>query len=241
MWLSRRPKVDNDLFLPKGYITRSEVKFFNDFNDAGLGLIWQPDVYRLAASISMLHDRHKIVDVGCGSAAKLLQLDSRIETIGFDHPIIFEKLAEVSPDRTWFPIELDRKISLRRDMRRVFTDSTVVCSDVVEHLLSPQHLLEMLHKIRSRSQCLIMSTPDRIKNWGGDHIGPPPNPAHVQEWTLQEFGKLLDHFGLSPINIGYTVNNDRDREWSTIVAVIPGGRSDLRNDDYSRVFYSMCR
>jgi len=233
----RKQKLGN-LFLPIDYCSRDTVRFFDDFTEAGDGLVWQPDVYEVAETLSRLEGWRQVVDIGCGSGAKLLRMSGEIETIGFDHPQTYQRLKNDFPTKTWFPINLDEGGQLHGRRRRAFTDGVVVCSDVIEHLLNPQYLLHLLKVVLPRVRCILVSTPDRIRNWGGDHLGPPPNPAHVREWSLHEFNCLLDSVGLAPCNIGYTINNDRDREPSTILAVIRGKKSKLSIDDYSNVFYS---
>jgi hypothetical protein len=55
---------------------------------------------------------------------------------------------------------------------------------------------------------------------GADDLGPPGNPFHVREWQLDELDLLLRHHGLAPSFIGYTVNNDRDLQKRTILAIV---------------------
>lgn len=227
-----------NLFLPAGYTSRDAAQFFDDFTEAGDGLVWQPHVYELAERLSREEGCRRIVDLGCGSAAKLVRMSKDLEITGFDHPQTYQRLKKEFPTGNWFPINLDEVRRLRGRSLRSLTDSVVVCSDVIEHLLSPQNLLHLMQFVLPRVRCMLVSTPDRIRNWGGDHLGPPPNPAHVREWSLREFNTLLDSFGLAPCNLGYTINNDRDRVPSTILAVIRGDQSMLSADDYSRLFYS---
>ena len=79
----------------------------------------------------------------------------------------------------------------------------MICSDVVEHLIEPDDLIEFIKKINF--DCLVLSTPDRdiiqqlqmSFGWNVELNGPPHNKHHVREWTSNEFGVYIgQHFNI---------------------------------------------
>jgi hypothetical protein len=66
---------------------------------------------------------------------------------------------------------------------------------------------------------MLISTPDRDLARGATDLGPPGNPAHVREWDLGEFAAMLDSVGISPFQVGHTINTDLHRAKSTLLAV----------------------
>ncbi len=66
----------------------------------------------------------------------------------------------------------------------------------------------------------MISTPDRLRVRGAGDPGPPGNRAHVREWALDELCSVLRSADLEPAFAGFTINNDRDREKTTSLAII---------------------
>ncbi len=67
----------------------------------------------------------------------------------------------------------------------------------------------------------FLSTPERELTNEGPHLGPPPNPAHVREWTLGELEQFLGAEGLHGY-FGLTRSNDVMPYMRTSIAAIPG-------------------
>lgn len=148
----------------------------------------------------------RIVDVGCGDAKKLQKLASECDVLGLDlleieapEGVRFRQYDVLGPE----PIPQAER-------------SVVVAADVIEHLTRPELLLEKIH----RSSCLgaVFSTPDRLREYGSDHRGPPRNPRHVREWTAAEFERLLVQHGLDPVVL-LTKTHVHGHAWATILAV----------------------
>ncbi len=209
------------LALPANYQSRTSIDVFDDFSGGGAGLVHQPDVYRLAAHLADQFGSRRLIDVGCGTAAKLLGLETTVERIGIDHPSTVRLLAEQHPDQRWIATDLECPMTDPILGDAAFPQgAVVVCSDVIEHLLDPLPLLELLRSWRPHADAIVLSTPDRVRVRGAEDRGPPANPFHVREWQLDEFHVLLREAGLAPTFIGYTVNNDRDLQKRTILAII---------------------
>ena len=96
----------------------------------------------------------------------------------------------------------------------------VICSDVIEHLIDPESLIENLRSWLDYSPILILTTPERDLVRGPKDLGPPTNPSHVREWSLTELQGWLKFHGLNILFSGLTVNNNRDLEKKTSMIVL---------------------
>jgi len=215
------PPDADALALRADYVSRRAIEVFDDVAGVEDGLTHQPDVYQLVAYLVERTGARRIVDIGCGSAKKLLALTTAADVIGIDHPSTVRTLQELHPTRSWIAADLEAPLTEPRlAAPELAEDAVVVCSDVIEHLLDPRPLLELLRSWRHSAKAIVMSTPDRVRVRGVDDIGPPANPFHVREWQLDEFDVLLRAAGLTPTFLGYTVNNDRDLQKRTILAIV---------------------
>jgi predicted TPR repeat methyltransferase len=73
----------------------------------------------------------------------------------------------------------------------------IICADVLEHLINPWPCLEFTYNHLSDNGIVIFSTPDRDILRGISCTTSPHN-AHVREWNMDEFRKLLEfgHFNI---------------------------------------------
>jgi hypothetical protein len=119
--------------------------------------------------------------------------------------------------------------------------AAVICSDMIEHLIHPEPLLETVADWVERAAFALFSTPERDLVRGLEDMGPPPNPHHVREWNLDEFRELLLNSGMDLWTSGLTVNNDRDWQKRTIVAIArkSGWKAPPPADDF-RVLAIIC-
>jgi SAM-dependent methyltransferase len=189
-------------FTPREYVHRDNPSLLPIPADEP----WQPDVYKLAGLVAHAVRATRIVDVGCGDAKKLQRLAAEHDVLGLDLLDV-----QVPEGVRFLPYDV-----LGPSPIPEAEGSLLIAADVIEHLGRPDVLLE---KIR-RSRCLgaVLSTPDRLSEYGYDHRGPPRNPRHVREWTAAEFERLLAHHGLDPVVL-LTKTHVDGRRWATIVAI----------------------
>lgn len=168
-----------------------------DYYDGALGdradTVFQPEVYPAAEALLAATGRTRIVDIGCRRGSRLADAEWREFDLGRSIPAEF--------------IEL------------ISSDDVIICSDVIEHIPDPRHLLDFLAGCFRRGALVITSTPDRALAGGKDHMGPPPNPANVREWSCREYHSLLEANDLPPLYVGLTLNNDQDRQLRTIISI----------------------
>jgi beta-1,4-mannosyl-glycoprotein beta-1,4-N-acetylglucosaminyltransferase len=175
----------NNYFIHDQYQSRLDPQYFNDIENADE---WQDDVYAIAHQLAVDNNLFSVLDIGCGSAFKLKKYfgTSQYKVTGTDVEQTVNLLKEKHPDGNW-------KISNFKD-RSIQSVDLIICSDVIEHIVNPDELLEFINSIDFKY--LVISTPDRTlqnrwvppQRWDG----PPQNPCHVREWTFDEFHNYLE-------------------------------------------------
>lgn len=204
--------------LPKAYQSRDAVSYFSDIEPAQGEPLYQPEVYEVAEYFVRKTGRSTVIDFGCGMASKLVSLPAA-HRIGVDFGSNIEYCrAHYEGAGEWIEADFSDAGSIAL-ADRAGPDCVVICADVVEHLLDPRPLLRILATCHARGAIVLTSTPDRVRAWGQDHNGPPPNPSHVREWALEEYRGLLKDNGLPCIYSGYTFDNDRDLRLETIITI----------------------
>lgn len=183
--------------LPEGYRTHESVPHFDD---TSMKDEYQNEVYYDARTLFDLHGLKNVLDIGCGSAFKLLKYFQEVESTGVEIEPTLTYLRSKYPDGRWINPEMERG---EFDM--------VICADVIEHVENPEELITLINSIKSRF--IVFSTPDRSLIQGADQLGPPRNLHHVREWSFDEFGEYIsDHFDV----LAHFISN---REQATQVIV----------------------
>lgn len=227
----KTPKLDDRYFIKDGYTSRTDVPYFDDRSLSNSDVIHQPDAYALAAFLGERYGAKTIIDIGCGSARKLMAMTG-FQTIGVDHGANLEFCRQNFPNATWIAADLETTLDLPLEDSEI-KQSIVICADVIERLVDPRNLLAMLLKVSRLAKAVIITTPDRDRVRGLGDMGPPANAAHVREWSRQEFETLLTAAGLAPSFCGLTINNNQNLEKKTILAIVDqtSKRQNLRVPD----------
>ena len=171
-------------FIKEGYQHRLDNRYFDDTENTDK---WQREVYTFAKDIAVKNNFTKVIDIGTGSAYKLLDNFRDFETVGIDVEPTVKWLRETYPDRIW----VDK-------FEPIAGYDLVIASDVIEHIPDPDELLDLIEQ--SAPALIVLSTPDRdLLDRTPD--GPPKNRAHVREWTMPEFYnyissrfEVIEHF-----------------------------------------------
>jgi hypothetical protein len=85
-------------FIKEGYQHRLDNQYFDDTENTDK---WQREVYTFAKDVAVKNNFTKVIDIGTGSAYKLLDNFRDFETVGIDVPQTVAWLRETYPDRTW--------------------------------------------------------------------------------------------------------------------------------------------
>ena len=175
------------------YKHRTNENYFDDTNSTDE---WQKEVYQYARKIVDDNQYHTVLDFGCGSGFKLINNFKEYNTIGIDVPQTVQHLKNVYPGRTWLS-----SLDAQNDI------DVFIASDVIEHMLNPDILIEYIKKCSPKD--IILSTPDRdlvVKYLDGSNDGPPQNDCHVREWNSREFIKYISkHFHV----LNHTITNEQ--------------------------------
>jgi len=220
--VSGRESAESRLFLPVGYRWRLKPRYFDDIPSAS-GAVAQPDVYEVVEGLANALGASTIVDLGCGRAGKLAGLARAYAVVGADFGGNLEYCRRTHDWGSWVEMDLDSgdPFPLGSEFYR---GAVLVSADVVEHLAHPNRLVGLIAAMLESAAVAVVSTPDRVRTWGVDHLGPPPNPSHMREWDLAEFREFLQSCGLQVIHAGYTRANTLDEEGHNILAVCAGSR-----------------
>lgn len=202
----------DDFCIRSGYQANLHPAYFPDVTG---DLIYQPHVYELAAFLAERCGATHVVDVGCGAGGKLAALTDRFNTIGIDHGA---NLAAAST-RGLICVAHDLESGLPEIARDKLANAVVICADVVEHVVNPGALLNAMSDWARVCPYVLISTPDRVLARGVGDPGPPANPAHVREWTAEEFDALLSRHGFPPRLMGHTINTQKHQAKTTLLAV----------------------
>ena len=168
-------------YIKKGYHHTHSVI---DFDDTSNTDEWQKEVYLLAKDILAEKKYQSVIDVGCGSAYKLIHYLGAYKTIGIEVGSTFTWLKQNYPEHSWLQFDKIDPATLRADL--------IICSDVIEHNENPDSLIAFIRAIQSKQ--IIFSTPERKGMAGKNDYGPPENPSHYREWDAEEFKNYISRY-----------------------------------------------
>lgn len=179
---SGRRFVDS-YFIDDNYKCRDEYAHYDDMEVQDK---WQLEIYLHAYALMKKNNFHRVADIGCGSAYKLITYLDEFITIGYELADNVEILKKRYPGRDWRISDFESE--------EKFDVDVVICSDVIEHLVDPDCLIKYL--LRQNFKYLIFSTPDKNMVYASEQerLGPPRNPAHVREWNFYEFADYIGKY-----------------------------------------------
>lgn len=179
-------------YIDENYIARTHTV---DMDDHGNEDRYQNEVYLKAKELAKINNFAKIMDIGTGSGFKLIKYFDEYNTLGLDLPQIIEKNKKIYPEREWSSA-----------FKPVVGYDLIIASDVIEHLLDPDDLLDLIEQ--SKPKLFVLSTPDRSLMRESGKKGPPKNIHHVREWTKDEFEQYIgSRFNI----IEHYISNHKDK------------------------------
>ncbi|MEJ6021297.1 methyltransferase domain-containing protein [Ramlibacter sp. PS4R-6] len=200
------------------YLHRERAVYFEDDDES---VVYQPDVYMLAAHLGRLAGARYLVDIGCGAGRKLIETAEAtgMVPIGIDCGSNLERSRAARPHWQWLEVDLEQPAgSLLPE--EVLRQAVLVCADVIEHLNDPTGLVGLLREWMRAARVGVLTTPERDLEYGIGHRGPPPNLRHVREWNAAELASYLRLEGLNVPFIGLTRSNDQSPQMKTTLAIL---------------------
>jgi ubiquinone/menaquinone biosynthesis C-methylase UbiE len=197
--------------------TAEEVEEYNDefarehdinaYYDSSGFLIRAIEQRRLAIIKEMMAARRgdRILEVGCGGG-HVLRLFREAKLTGVD--VSGEMLAKAEQNLAGYDFEL-----LKGDIAKLGLEDEsfdgIVCTEVLEHVLEPELILEQIQRLARRGARIVITFPnDKLINgikdtiratrltslppfrrmgWGGDHY-------HLHIWSVKEMRALLSKY-----------------------------------------------
>lgn len=200
-----------------GYRENPGPVYFRDDVTLARGIVFQPDVYRMAALLAGLLRRAggvAVLDVGCGYGGKLASMHAEHPEFEYSAIDYGDNLAWCKQHHTawghFYEQDLEEPFVLQDP------PDVVICSDVIEHLVNPMPLLASIRATRAH---VVWSTPERDVEHGPDHMGPSPNLCHVREWNGPELRALLRLAGFEVLWYGLTRGNDAGEAMATQIVI----------------------
>ena len=210
---------NNRFFIKHNYKPNNVCESF-DLRSGGLywntarvysSTIYQYPVYRYAEKTIKEREIETVVDLGCGSGKKLERLiekNPHLSVYGVDQQAGIEFCQREYAFGTWRVDDFENPRLSVDDFGRKL--KLVICCDVIEHLMNPDTLLEYIHRVSSKEDCIVISTPERDCLRGID-CNHSPNKQHIREWNKAEFKLYLENRGFQiieeklfyPIKIGF--------------------------------------
>ena len=172
--------------IKEGYVCREE---YHQNVQIGSDDKFQDEVYQRARQILDEHKYTKVLDIGCGSSYKLIKYFRDKPFTGLDLEPNLAWLKETYPYFDYRLSDYDNPPEDNFDL--------VICSDVIEHVLDPDQMIDFINSIDFKH--LVLSTPERAiiqevqrkMGWDVKENGPPANICHVREWTKDEFAEYV--------------------------------------------------
>lgn len=210
------------------YVARSAPLYDDRSVEGDFKLTWQPDVYRDAARLARMVSAPAIVDVGSGDGEKLMAAAAAGRlAIGLDFGLNLTACQARFPSASWRRFDADGDEGWPLESHEI-EGAIVVCADVVEHLVDPDPLMEMLRSALDLAASVIVSTPDRARLPGRRSLGPPANPHHIREWTSAEFVIFLRSHGFEHGVVRPTREHNLRHDCRTIEAILVSDSAELR-------------
>jgi len=196
------PGNKKNYFLKQGYQSKSsnttiastDNDIYWDEQRIANARFYQYAVYQYAQEQIQKFGLHSVLDVGCGIATKLHELIVPVckDIVGIDQKETIAINTKHFPEITFYADDLERPtLALRR------TFDLIICADVIEHMLTPDTLLNNIKRYAHSNTYFLFSTPERDILRGPENMS-SPNETHVREWNKEEFTAYLTSKGLPP-------------------------------------------
>lgn len=169
-----------------GYRSRSKPEFYPD-TEANAA-VYQQAVYQYARQVVTQHSLQGVIDLGCGYATKLIEQLGPVceEIVGVDQDHSISHCIQKHGDRgVWVIDDFEKP---RHSFGRTF--DLVIASDVIEHLVDPDHLFTYIEGLSHPGTWVLLSTPrERSRARRGLHWA-SPQPSSCPRVELRRARQL---------------------------------------------------
>ncbi len=151
----------------------------------------------------------KILDIGCGLGNKTYFLEKNNYLVGCD--ISLGCLKKAKEHNSLLAVNSDaEKLPFRNQVFDV-----VICSEVLEHLINPQNVINEIKRVAKKDARIILTVPNHFSlnnrinllfgngleekvGWNSKYF--EYNTPHLRFFTWKGFNKFLDNHGLVVVN-----------------------------------------
>jgi glycosyltransferase involved in cell wall biosynthesis len=179
-------------------------------------IVYQPHVYEFVKYLVEKVGFKYVIDIGAGNGEKLQGLPKDVKVFAIDYAPNLKVLRKNLPKASIIDFNLEKGVPSFSN--EVLKNAVVVSSDVIEHIREPHNYLKGMARIAKLAPYVLISTPDRTRARGPEDYGPPGNPFHVREWSIDELHALFKSYGINN-HIGHTTSNTVDMFKGTSLAI----------------------
>ena len=169
----------------------SDTKYWNKQRNLAAE-VYQFPVYEFLSAYIKKNKISKVIDIGCGVGRKLIHVHKEnptVNIIGIDQEDPIKYCKNTYDFGEWYSDDFENS-KLSADIK----SKLIISSDVIEHLINPNLLLDYIKTKLDDDGIVILSTPERdsLRGVGCEHS---PNKHHIREWNYDEFEKYLESNG----------------------------------------------
>jgi len=189
-------------------ITNDKVSDTNYWNEQRnlAAEVYQFPVYQFLSDYIKRKNINRVMDIGCGVGRKLVHVNQenpKVEIIGIDQEDPIEYCKKSYSFGKWYVDDFENAQSSDE-----LKSKLIISSDVIEHLINPNLLLDYIKTKLDEDGIVILSTPER-DSLRGVNCNYSPNKHHIREWNYKELEKylksenfeIIDHFLQYPIKM----------------------------------------
>lgn len=191
-------------YIKKGYkineinITNDKVSDTNYWNKQRnlAAEVYQFPVYKFLSNYIKKNEIIKVIDIGCGVGRKLTYVHKEnptVSIIGIDQEDPINYCKNTYNFGEWYSDDFENS-QLADDIK----SKLIISSDVIEHIVNPNLLLDYIKTKLASDGVVILSTPER-DSFRGTDCNYSPNKHHIREWNYEEFEKYLESNGFEII------------------------------------------
>ena len=141
-----------------------------------------------------------ILDIGCGPSQKMNEFfgqNKNIEITGLDSKEAVKLARQFNPSGLYYECDLDSDESISEISKHLkATYDIIFCLDVIEHVLFPEKMLNLILEKSHPETIIFLTTLERDLSRGAKKsIYGSEKPEHIREWNQQEFSEFIQATG----------------------------------------------